>query len=112
MLQSKAVVTLLNELIIGLSIGTAFLALVSMLIIMKLRRFETDKLKGILSLVVIGIAFYFMLEVTDIMNYFNMFGSAYNLSYYAGILNTIASIVISPLIAIFFLAAVFILRDS
>ncbi len=112
MLQSKAVVTLLNELIIGLSIGTAFLALVSMLIIMKLRKFEIDELKGILSLVVIGIAFYFMLAVIDIMHYFSMFGGAYDILYYVGILNTIASIVISPLIAISFLAAVFILRDN
>ena len=106
------VAILLNELIIGLSIGTLVLVFASILMILKLKRFESENVFSTINLVLAGLVLYMALLVIDALNYIDIFTGLGGILGYLPALNSISGIFIMPLITVCFMAAIFILRDS
>ena len=103
---------MLNEIIIGLGIGIVFFIIIAMLIIMKLKRFETEGSKNVLNLVFIGMIFYMITVIVELLNYIDIFGGNYIGNYIdLSLMNDISMFAAAPLILICFMAAVFVLRE-
>ncbi len=101
---------MLNELVVGLSFGTALFIFIGMLLSIRLKKFESAGASKLLNMVVIGLLLYFMLVIIDLLNYLNVLDGQF--SGIIPLLNTAASVFIVPLFVAMLVAAVLILRDS
>ena len=101
---------MLNEVIIGLTIANMMMLVVSMIFMIKMRRFESEKAKTVLNLLVSGMAFYLLLLIADVLWYLGFFG-VYEISWH-GIIRNTAVLVMGPLVAMCILASVFVIRES
>ena len=104
---------MLNEIIIGLAIGTLIFILIAIIVLIKLKRFESDEARNALNLFVVGLVFYFAMALFDVLSYIGVLGNIDTYGYVnIGIANNIAAFAIAPLILICFIAAVFALRGA
>ena len=104
-------IILLNELIVGLGIGTLIFIFIGILTAIKLRSFESESTRKILNVVATGIALYSALVIVDVLNYLDILGVK-PLAGYLPMMNNISALIIAPLFAAMILAAVLILRDA
>ena len=104
-------IILLNELIVGLGIGTLMFIFIGILAAIKLRSFESESTSKVLNMIAAGIALYSALAIVDVLNYLDILGVK-PLAGYLPMMNNIAALIIAPLFAAMILAAVLILRDA
>lgn len=105
---------LLNEIIIGLAIGAILFIVIAMIMLLKLKFFEKETAGNAISLVVVGLFFYLIMAIADVLNYLSIFDGIYDVSTYINLelINNVISFFVAPLIIICFIAAIFVMREN
>lgn len=105
---------MINYFIFGLSIGAFIFILLSLIFIVKEKRFEDKKLKSGINAIIFGLFFLILLIAINLINYadkiFNLEGFLPSVNIYINYLIQIANLAFILLIAIFFLVAMLIFR--
>ena len=102
---------MIDEVLLGLNIGSILLLLLSIILIVKFRKFEKNQnVKRVLSILSIVILFFIIFIMVNIVQNFNTLLNL-QLPISSSIIDMSTKVILMPLTAIFILVAIFGLRE-